>query len=244
MDYTKAKAWTGKPLTGSWHVTIKADGVRVFLKDGKWHSRNGKPLWNLPKWPSLNGPSEGFEAYRVTPGKSSKENFYETNGSLKAKNKPERALTIQDLFPLQPIDSRLDLGTMLDPTEGEIIALLANVLDAGFEGLVLRQGTKWVKVKPTETYDMTVRDCIEGEGKHKGRLGAVVTDRGNVGTGFTDEEREEWWGWHLFKKAGHAEAQTKRIIEVSCMSLTADGKFRHPRFERLREDKDETDDLN
>ena len=50
---------------------------------------------------------------------------------------------------------------------------------------------------------------------------------GDIGTGFTDQEREQFTEEFIINKT----------IEVSCMMLTPDGKFRHPRYERLREDK-------
>jgi len=48
---------------------------------------------------------------------------------------------------------------------------------------------------------------------------------GNVGTGLTDDQRRQFW------------AKPPLTIEVECMELTPDGKFRHPRFKRERFDK-------
>jgi ATP-dependent DNA ligase len=81
---------------------------------------------------------------------------------------------------------------------------------------------------------VTVTEIIEGTGKHKGRMGALMTPMGKVGTGFTDQERKEWWG----RKALLGNHPTLAwLIEVECMQLTPDGKFRHPRFLRIRYDK-------
>jgi len=52
---------------------------------------------------------------------------------------------------------------------------------------------------------------------------------GKVGVGFSDVERETWWT-PVFRRPGI-------IIEVECMELTPAGRFRHPRFIRIREDK-------
>lgn len=105
----------------------------------------------------------------------------------------------------------------------------ANALD--YEGIVLRQGDQWIKVKPTETHDVLITSVSEGTGKHRGRLGFVTTARGAVGAGFTDSEREVLW----------AEANAGRligqVIEVTCMQLTDYGNFRHPVFIRMRPDK-------
>ena len=57
----------------------------------------------------------------------------------------------------------------------------------------------------------------------------VQTD---VGTGFTDREREE------IAAAGQAPCG---IAEVEFMELTADGKLREPRFKGWRYDKEQPD---
>jgi len=59
-------------------------------------------------------------------------------------------------------------------------------------------------------------------------MGALMTDMGKVGTGFTDMERQEWW----IKR----NSRVGTVIEVECMQLTPDGLFRHPRFVRWRPD--------
>jgi ATP-dependent DNA ligase len=97
--------------------------------------------------------------------------------------------------------------------------------------LVLRQGEQWIKVKPEDTHDVTITGYAEGKGKHLGRLGYVLTAKGGVGSGFTDTERETLW---TEAKAGTLIGQ---VIEVSCMQITPDDKFRHPFFVRMRPDK-------
>ena len=96
---------------------------------------------------------------------------------------------------------------------------------------MLRQGGRWIKVKPEETHDVAITGFVEGKGKHLGRLGYVTTDKGAVGAGFTDAERQLLW----------TEAVAKRligqVIEVSCMEFTPNGQFRHPVFVRMRPDK-------
>jgi predicted DNA-binding WGR domain protein len=81
---------------------------------------------------------------------------------------------------------------------------LARVEALGGEGLMLRQpGSKYVagrsttllKVKTFHDAEATVVGHAEGSGRHKGRLGALICElpggiRFNVGTGFSDAERE------------------------------------------------------
>jgi DNA ligase-1 len=109
---------------------------------------------------------------------------------------------------------------------------LANVLTCGDEGLVLQQGEVRLKVKPKQSYDVPVTGIIAGKGKHAGRMGALITPMGNVGTGFSDAQRKEFAA--LF---ADGPGDFQHIIEVEAMGLTPAGKFRHPRFVRVRWDK-------
>ena len=219
MGYTKAKNWDGKDLKGPWEVTIKIDGVRALWDGEKYVSRNGKPLYNLPaRW---KGDPFDCEVYCGS--------FKETIEKTRAATK-DRPIKPSEMFSLDPLDKRLHSGVLLDPTSVEIRQRMEEVVAAGYEGLVLRQGSTWLKVKPTETYDVPVTGIIEGTGKHKGRMGALMTPMGKVGTGFSDLERLAWWGTTSQNTIG-------KIIEVECMKLTPDGKFRHPRFVRIRPDK-------
>ena len=76
---------------------------------------------------------------------------------------------------------------------------------------------------------MAITGYGEGKGKHLGRLGYVLTAKGDVGSGFTDTERETLWA------EAKAERLVGQVIEVSC--ITPDGQFRHPFFVRMRPDK-------
>lgn len=229
----KAKPWNGRDLEGVWHFTIKVDGVRTLYNDGTgagqcegdagWYSRAGKPLYNLP---AFDGRYD-CETYCGS--------FKETITRIRAKTK-DRPIRADQLFQLYPtIDERLNAGWRSDPTAETINDLLKETVAAGYEGLVLRkrEGDVWLKVKPVETYDVPVEWAFEGEGKHKGRMGYLQTPMGDVGTGFTDVEREEWWSWWK----AYSTRPEDRTIEVECMKLTDDGKFRHPRFLHIRIDK-------
>lgn len=217
----KAKPWSGKDLKGLWHVTRKVDGVRCLWNGTEWLSRADKPLYNLP-------PYDGRADCEAYCG-----GFKETITRIRAKTK-DRPILKSQLFALDDLDTRLLIGGLNDPTAANIKRLMKVEVAKGHEGLVLRQGDVWLKVKPVETYDVPVTGIFEGEGKHKGRMGYLTTPMGDVGTGFADEEREAWWGSHGPFFADHRVGAT---IEVECMKLTDDGKFRHPRFLHIRIDK-------
>lgn len=212
-DYNKPKKWNGKDLKGFWEFTTKKDGIRTFIKDGVATSRADKPLYNLDGLP--DGDYELFV------------DDWNTSVS-RVRTQDGEPLSVDDLYSIDPLDLRLHRGVLNNPTAEEIKEVLAEVLAEGDEGLVLRQDDRWIKVKPKETYDVEVTSLQLGTGKYAGMLGAFVTSKGNVGSGLSDQQRKDL----LLLPKG-------TIIEVECMSLTKDGKFRHPVFKRVRWDKNE-----
>jgi len=218
----RAKMWDGSNLKGVWRFSIKLDGVRALWNDslGIWESRGGKPLYNIPSC-----EHKDVEVYLGT--------FKETIQAVRTKNITDETPKIEyeHLYPLDPLDDRLLLfdHDVFDPTAAFIQENLEYVRDNNCEGLVLRKNDIWLKVKPEETYDVIVRGQQLGQGKYSNVLGYFETDMGRVGTGLTDEQRREYWNNPIVGKT----------IEVSCMQLTPDGKFRHASFVRERPDKDE-----
>lgn len=123
----------------------------------------------------------------------------------------------------------------------------AMVRQGGHDGAILRRkDAPWttgaskngeaIKVKPVQSLDLEVHGWFRGKGKHAGRAGGIaVLYRGvqtDVGTGFTDREREQ------IASAGEAPCG---IAEVEFMELTAEGRLREPRFKGWRYDKTEPD---
>lgn len=220
----RPRSWNGKALTGDWLVTLKLDGVRAIWCDEQgWRSRANKPLFNIPPW--QQGQPRDCEVFV--------KNFTDTIRATRTRNLKgsEPSIDRQNLYGLALLDPRLNWGRLTDPSPATIRAQLQKANDAGYEGLVLRQGDLWLKVKPVETYDVAITGYVEGEGKHAGRLGLVTTEKGSVGAGFTDAEREILW---TEAKEGRLLGQ---VIEVSSMPCTSNGKFRHPVFVRMRPDK-------
>lgn len=216
-----AKLWNGKSLTGEWLFTIKIDGVRAIKKlnddltDG-WESRSGKPLYNLPVDTS---DSIDFEVF-VGSFKATMERI---------KSHEDLPIAHDCLYSLDPLDTRLIIGVVNNPAADYIRKCMEAARTHGHEGLILRQGNVWLKVKPEETHDVKIIGFVEGTGRNKGRLGALITERGKVGVGFSDEDRKYIWE--------NQKDLQDTTVEVSCMQLTEAGKFRHARFIRLRPDK-------
>ena len=222
-EINKPSSWNGSALPGKWQVTLKVDGVRAIWHDDRgWLSRANKELHNIPPW--KRGPRD-CEVYVNS--------FQDTIRATRTKYlKPDTpVIKPENLFGLDPLDARLDAGWLNSPSAHDVLAELTRARSLGYEGLVLRQGKRWVKVKPEETHDVAITGFCEGEGKHIGRLGLVTTERGNVGIGFSDEERVALWA------EANAGSLVGQVIEVSCMMTSSTGKFRHPSFVRMRPDK-------
>lgn len=124
----------------------------------------------------------------------------------------------------------------------------ANCLVAmgGYDGAILRRAdADWhvgaskngeaIKVKPVQSLDLKCTGWFPGKGKHAGRAGGITVVykgvRTDVGTGFSDAERERII-------SGCFDGS---IAEVEFMELTADGKLREPRFKGWRHDKEQPD---
>lgn len=123
----------------------------------------------------------------------------------------------------------------------------AMVRQGGYDGAIIRRkDAPWttgaskngeaIKVKPAKSLDLEVHGWYRGKGKHAGRAGGItVLYKGvqtDVGTGFSDRERQE------IADAGQAPCG---VAEVEFMELTADGKLREPRFKGWRYDKEQPD---
>jgi len=208
IDYNKVKK-----LDKDYVVTRKLDGVRVHYTDGVPKSRAGKELYNLPEMP--DGVYEVFIK------------DFDTTVSM-VRTHVGKPIDTRALYTLSPlVDPRLFICMIRMPDDDDILQeAFKREITLGGEGLVLHPvgPGKMIKMKSIYTFDVLVTDTIPGKGRNENRVGSLVTDKGNVGTGLKDIDRErtDWVG---------------KIIEVECMSITKDGKFRHPRYVRTREDK-------
>jgi DNA ligase-1 len=148
-----------------------------------------------------------------------------------------------DLVPQQEVD----LGTCVGELEFRQFNL--DAIQAGFEGILIKdpsasysfkRSVSWLKVKPVLTVDLTIINLEEGTGKNAGKLGALICEgidqdkfiRVNVGSGLTDEQRDEIWS--------DRENVIGQVIEVKadCITQSQDSEsvysLRFPRFERFR----------
>ena len=137
----------------------------------------------------------------------------------------------------------------LDTAEGHDIMrrYATDAVEAGFEGIMIkdlgapyecRRSTFWLKWKPVITVDLNIVGFEQGTGRNIGRLGAIICEgvdddrniRVNVGTGFSDADRDGYWSTRD-ELLGH-------VVEVMADAVTQnqDGTYslRFPRFVRFR----------
>ena len=122
-----------------------------------------------------------------------------------------------------------------------------DAIDNGYEGIMIKdldakyeckRSASWLKMKPFIEVSLEIKNVEEGTGKNEGRLGALVlegiddgkTINVNCGSGFTDDDRTEFWG--------DRDSLPGQIVEVRADAVTQnqDGTYslRFPRFLRFR----------
>jgi DNA ligase 1 len=124
-----------------------------------------------------------------------------------------------------------------------------DAIEAGYEGILIkdpdapyecRRSVSWLKQKPFIEVSLTVTGYEEGTGRNEGKLGALICEgvddgksiRVNVGSGFTDSDREEFWS--------DKEDLLGQVVEIRSDAATRSQdseetySLRFPRFLRFR----------
>ena len=137
----------------------------------------------------------------------------------------------------------------LDEMTGQVLFKDYNkkMVQEGYEGIMIKdidapyeckRSHSWLKMKPFIEVSLEVTDVEEGTGRNEGRLGALVCsgrDDGkditvNVGSGFSDDNRTEFWD--------NRNTIPGQVVEVRADAITQnqDGTYslRFPRFLRFR----------
>jgi DNA ligase-1 len=137
----------------------------------------------------------------------------------------------------------------LDTTEGQLRfkEVNAQAVAGGYEGIMIKdpeagyeckRSVAWLKLKPFIEVSLEVVAVEEGTGKNIGKLGALVCEgeddgkriRVNVGSGFTDIDRDSFWS--------SRDSLSGNIVEVRADAVTQnqDGTYslRFPRFKGFR----------
>ena len=140
-----------------------------------------------------------------------------------------------------------NLDSMVD--EIEFKDYMKEVIAQGYEGVMLKdpnapyeckRTVSWLKIKPFIEVSLSVTSVEEGTGRNVGKLGAIVcegVDDGkrivvNCGSGFTDEQRAEFWA--------AKDSLIGQVVEVRADAATRSQdsedvySLRFPRFLRFR----------
>ena len=148
-----------------------------------------------------------------------------------------------DLIPQIEVDLDTGVGEM------QFKQYNKDAIEAGFEGIMIKdvdaeyvckRHVSWLKQKPFIEVSLAVVAVEEGTGKNAGRLGAIICEgeddgkkiRVNVGSGLTDEQRDEFWA--------DQDSLMGQIVEVraDAATLNQDSEdvysLRFPRFLRFR----------
>ena len=146
-----------------------------------------------------------------------------------------------DILEWQEVDLDSDQG------RAEFDRFNRQAIEGGFEGVMVKEpravyeckrSTSWLKMKPFIEVTLAVTEVEQGTGRNSERLGALVCEgeddgkaiRVNVGSGFSDSDRDEFWE--------QRDQLLGQLVEVRADAVTQnqDGTYslRFPRFKTFR----------
>ena len=151
--------------------------------------------------------------------------------------------TLIDIIPQIEVDLDTAIGQMQfkqynkEAIEGGFEGIMIKDIDAPY---VCKRHVAWLKQKPFIEVSLTVVAVEEGTGKNVGKLGALVCEgaddgkdiKVNVGSGFTDEQRAEYWA--------SKDEMIAQVVEIRADAATINQdsedvySLRFPRFLRFR----------
>lgn len=211
----------GMPLAGYW-VSEKYDGVRGYW-DGKQLWTRGGTLVTAPAWftaPLPATPMDGelwagrgrFElatstVRSQTPNEAAWREMRFMVFDLPAQpgDFDARLAALRKLLPITQAPWAVPVAQQRATTHAELQALLTKTVKLGGEGLMLHRGgapyrgernADLLKFKPYDDAEARVVGHTPGQGKHAGRLGALIVEtpqgqRFKLGGGFTDAQRRD-----------------------------------------------------
>jgi DNA ligase-1 len=149
-----------------------------------------------------------------------------------------RLMALRKLLPVTAAPWLVPVPQERATTHAALHALLDKTVKLGGEGLMLHRGSSiyrgernadLLKFKPFDDAEARVISIVGGQGKHSGRMGALVVEapdgrRFKLGGGFTDAQRDDppaVGAWVTYRYNG----------------TNASGLPRFARFVRVREDR-------
>lgn len=248
-----AHKWDATTDITGWWMSEKLDGVRAYWDGTQFISRLGN-LYVAPEWFTAGLPNVALDGELF----GGRKKFQDTVGVVRRHDKPEGWKEIRYVVFDAPalsaaFEDRLEFFTdhlakkkpayaVAHPHEkcasvDHLKKELKRVEDLGGEGLMLRKpgskyevGRSWslLKVKTFHDAEALVLKHLPGEGKHKGRCGALEAQLPNgkkfhIGTGLSDAERKD-------------PPAIGSVVTFRYFELTEDGIPRFPSYVGVRID--------
>ena len=203
----------GMPLADYW-VSEKYDGVRGYWDGKQLWTRGGAPV-AAPAWFTADGElwaGRGRFAQTVSAVRDQKPDdaawreirFMVFDLPAQPGDFTARLAALRRLLPLPAAPWAVAVPQERATTHDELQALLDKTVRMGGEGLMLHRGgslhrgersTDLLKVKPYDEADARVLGHVPGQGRHAGRMGALLVEtpegkRFKLGGGFSDAQRD------------------------------------------------------
>lgn len=161
----------------------------------------------------------------------------------------QRLLDVKKIIEQKGVQNLKIVEMVYEGTDiSEIDRWLDRAVDFGWEGLMLNKDTPYefkrttnlIKIKKFHTCDLRIIGYEEGQGRNTGVLGAFVVDyKGNrleIGSGFSDEERRDFWN--------KRDEMIGKIMQIKYKDVSRNSKtglesLQFATFECIRNDKTE-----
>jgi DNA ligase-1 len=214
-----AERWDNAADLSGWWMSETLDGVRAFWDGKQFVSRQGN-LYHAPDWfveglPDVPldgelwlGRKKFQRAVSIARRQDKSDHWRELryvvfDAPTQTGGFEERLGFLADLFARTKAQFAVEHAHERCRDLSHLRSELARIEGLGGEGLMLREpGSQYavgrsatlLKVKTFHDAEATVLRHLPGEGRHKGRLGALLVElpngtRFSVGTGFSDAER-------------------------------------------------------
>ena len=248
-----AHKWEDDRDLAGWWISEKLDGVRAYWTGDRFLSRQGN-IYHAPAWFTANLPSIPLDGELWIDRKA----FQRTVSIVRRHDQSDHWRKVrfvvfdapaakggfetrQDFLEMTLCEHQPPFARMLHQERcrglQHLREELSRITSLGGEGLMLRQPRSQYEVGRSNTLlkaklflelDAEVAEQLAGQGRHRGRMGALLVQlanglRFNVGTGFTDAQRE-------------TPPAVGSVISVRYQELTDRGVPRFPSFVHVRRD--------